>query len=128
MNTTEAETAVRHTILGTVRAWTANDPTAFAARYSPDATVVLPGTFLQGRAEIEAYMKAGFDGPLRGTRGSDEEVSLRIIGGGAVMVSLSGYLPADEAQTVPARARRATWTLARHGDEWLVEAYHNCDL
>jgi len=127
MSTTPAETAVRQVILGTVEAWTANDPVAFAARYSPDATVVLPGgTFLRGRTQIEAYMTAGFAGPLRGTRGSDEEVDLRVIGESAVMVSLSGYLPTDP--TVPARVRRATWTLARHGEEWLVEAYHNCDL
>jgi uncharacterized protein (TIGR02246 family) len=130
MITTDNETAIRGVILATVAAWNANDADAFAALYANDATVVLQGgTFLQGRDEIRGYMRAGFAGRLKGTRGSDEQVSVRPIGDAAVVVvSLSGFLLPGEETPAPERVRRATWTLARHDSEWLVEAYHNCPV
>jgi uncharacterized protein (TIGR02246 family) len=129
MITTDTETAIRDVILGTVAAWNANDADEFAALYATDATVVLQGgTFLRGRDEIRAFMTAGFGGRLQGTRGSDEQLSVRVIGDTAVVVSLSGFLLPGEETPAPERVRRATWTFARHDSQWLVEAYHNCAL
>ncbi len=123
------EATVHDTIMASVAAWTAQDADAFAELYSPDATVVLAGgTFLRGREEIRRYMAAGFAGPLRGTCGSDEQDSVRQAGDWAVVVSRSGYLLPGEDTVSAERARRATWTLSRHGGGWLVEAYHNCAL
>jgi uncharacterized protein (TIGR02246 family) len=128
MITTDAQTEVRAVLAATADAWSANDADAFAALYADDASVVLPGTFLQGRAEIRDYMAAGFAGPLRGTGGSDEPESVRVIGNGAVVVSRSGFrLPGEETVSAE-RLRRATWTLARHDGGWLIEAYHNCGV
>jgi len=107
-----------------VAAWTANDADAFAALYTPDATVTLAdGTHLRDRDEIRAFMAAGFAGPLRGTTGRDEVESVRLLGPGAgVAISRSGFTPPAD------RVRRATWTLAREGDEWRVAAYANCPM
>jgi uncharacterized protein (TIGR02246 family) len=105
-----------------------NDPDAFADLYAKDATVTLAnGTYLRGRDEIRAFMAAGFPGPLRATRGTDEPESVRLLGDDAgVVVSLSGFvLPAETAPTAD-RARRATWVLSRRSDVWKVEAYANC--
>ena len=127
MTTQTADAQVIDTIMATVAAWDANDADAFAALYAPDATVVLPGgTFLRGRAEIRAYMAAGFAGPLAGTRGSDQQQAVRVRDGSAIVVSLSGFT-APGAST-PTRVRRATWTLGNHDGWWLVDAYHNSDL
>jgi uncharacterized protein (TIGR02246 family) len=129
MTGTATDTTVRDTILATVAAWDASDADAFAALYTPDATVVLAGgTFLRGREEIRGYMTAGFAGPLRGTRGGDEQESVRVLGDAAVVVSRSGYALPGEDGPAPERLRRATWTLARHDGRWFVEAYHNCPL
>jgi uncharacterized protein (TIGR02246 family) len=129
MTGTAIETTVTDAVMATVAAWNANDADAFADLYTPDATVVLPGgTFLRGREEIRRYMTAGFAGPLRGTRGSDEQDSVRLVGDCAVVVSRSGYLLPGEDAPAPDRARRATWTLTRTEGRWLVEAYHNCPL
>jgi uncharacterized protein (TIGR02246 family) len=129
MTGTAIHTTVTDALRATVAAWDANNADAFADLYTPDATVVLPGgTFLRGREEIRRYMAAGFAGPLRGTRGSDEQDSVRVVGDCAVVVSRSGYLQPGESAPAPERARRATWTLSRHDDRWLVEAYHNCPL
>jgi uncharacterized protein (TIGR02246 family) len=127
MTTQTANAQVIHTIGAAMAAWDANDAEAFAALYAPDATVVLSGgTFLQGRDAIRAYMAAGFAGPLAGTRGSDEQESVRVRDGFATVTSRSGFsLP---GASEPALVRRATWTLADHDGWWLIEAYHNSDI
>jgi uncharacterized protein (TIGR02246 family) len=126
---TDTATAVRDTIRATLDAWNAHDATTYAGWYAPDATVVLQdGTFLQGRDELRAYMAAGFAGRLRGTRGTDEQQSVRVIGDAAVVVSRSGFLLPGEETVAAERLRRATWTLTRHDDRWLVAAYHNCAM
>jgi uncharacterized protein (TIGR02246 family) len=121
-----AGTEVLDVIQGTVAAWSANDPDAFADLYATDATIVLNGgTFLRGREEIRAFMTAGFQGPLRGTRGVDEPLSVRTIGDTAVVVSRSGFLQPGEDTLAPDRVRMATWMLIRQDGRWLVAAYHN---
>jgi uncharacterized protein (TIGR02246 family) len=127
MSGTTIDTTVTEPIMATVEAWAANDADAFAEVYAPDATVVLAGgTFLRGREEIRRFMAAGFAGRLRGTRGTDEQESVRRIGDCAVVVSRSGYLLPGEETVTPDRLRRATWTLSRHDEGWLIESYHNC--
>jgi uncharacterized protein (TIGR02246 family) len=129
MTSTATETTVRDTIMATVAAWSAGDAAGFAALYAPDATVVLHGgNVLRGREEIRRYMAAGFAGRLRDTRGSDEQDSVRLLGDAAVVVSRSAYLLPGEDSPAAERVRLATWTLARHDGDWLVEAYHNCAL
>jgi uncharacterized protein (TIGR02246 family) len=117
---------VRQTLDAIYQAWQDNDGQAFAESYVEDATVVLPGTFHQGRAAIAEYMSRGFAGPLKGSRGVDEPRSIRIIGGDtAVVVSTAGILMAGEQQVPTDRERIATWVLVKRDDRWLVAAYAN---
>lgn len=118
--------SVRKTLEDIYQAWQDNDGQAFAELYVEDATVVLPGTFHQGREAIAKYMSMGFSGPLKGSRGVDEPQSIRIIGDDtAVVVSRAGILMAGEQEVPTERERIATWVLARQGDRWLVAAYSN---
>jgi uncharacterized protein (TIGR02246 family) len=129
MSRTTIDTTVTEPILATVKAWDANDADAFAEAYAPDATVVLAGgTFLRGREEIRQFMTAGFTGRLRGTRGVDEQESVRRVGDCAIVVSRSGFMLPGEESVAPERVRRATWTLSRHNEGWRVESYHNCPI
>ena len=129
MSGTTIDTTVTEPILATVKAWDANDADAFAEVYAPDATVVLAGgTFLRGREEIRQFMTAGYTGRLRGTRGTDEPESVRRVGDCAVVVSRSGFLLTGEESVAPERMRRATWTLSRHDEGWLIESDHNCAI
>lgn len=113
-----------------IEAWANNDAEAFAAVFTPDATMVLPGdVFQQGRANIQAFMAAGYAGPYRGTRVTGEPVSARFINPDiAVLITEGGVLAPGETELAPERAIRATWVVARHGQEWLLAAYHNCPI
>jgi uncharacterized protein (TIGR02246 family) len=127
-NMTDNDEAVREILRGTVSAWKDNDPDAFADLYAKDATVTLAnGTYLRGRDEIRAYIAAGFAGPLRGTIGTEEPESIRLLGDdAAVVISQSGFLLPGETAPAADRSRRATWVLSRRSGAWKVEAYANC--
>jgi uncharacterized protein (TIGR02246 family) len=121
------ERAVRDVIGALYTAWAANDADAFAALYTEDATVVLPGVYRRNRAQARADMAAAFVGPLKGSRAIDEVKAIRFLGDDvAVVTSEGGTLMAGESELPPAQLVRATWVLARQDGTWLIAAYHNC--
>jgi uncharacterized protein (TIGR02246 family) len=123
---TERDVPVRDVLHGLYEAWRANDADAFAAFYTNDATAVLPGHYSRNREEIRSYMSAGFAGPLKGSSVLSDAKSVRFIGdSAAIVIDEGGVLMAGEEAVPPARAVRATWLLAKHEGQWLVEAYHN---
>jgi uncharacterized protein (TIGR02246 family) len=126
MTTTIDTTPVLDVLDRMYAAWAAADADAFAAEYVEDATVVLPGTFHQGRAVIRDFMVNSFDGRLKGTRGVDEPQNVRMVGKDtAIVVSRTGFLMAGE-QDVPAdRERIGTWVLTRQDGRWLIAAFAN---
>lgn len=120
--------AVREVLRAIAAAWAANDADGFTRCYADGATVVLPGGIHHaGRDEIRGYMAAAFAGALKGSTAVDEPENIRLINADtAVVVSRSGFLLPGESELPADRRRRATWVLARHDGQWLVEAYHNC--
>jgi uncharacterized protein (TIGR02246 family) len=123
----DREQAVLATFDATAKAWADGDASAFAAWYSGDATVLLPGFYLRGRGEIDASMAAAFDGPLHGTRRVHSPQSVRFLGADtAIVVTRSATLFPGEADAPAERQDLATWVLTRQDFQWLVEAYHSC--
>ncbi|MPZ83967.1 MAG: SgcJ/EcaC family oxidoreductase [Actinophytocola sp.] len=118
------DSAVRAVLDGVYAAWAAGDADAFVAGYAEDATAVLPGTFLPGKAAVRAAMAAMFAGPLKGSYALHEVRSVRFLDGAAIVVSKGGVVPAG--QTTPAEWAVETRVLAASGGEWLVKAFHNC--
>lgn len=123
------EAVVRGVLESAYNAWAANDADAFAALYTEDATIVLPGTYHNGRDAIREYMAFGFNGPMKGTRPVDTPQSVRIVNGDtAIVVSESIILFPGEEDAPRERYRRATWVVTKHDGEWLIDAYHNAPL
>jgi len=120
------EAAVRAALDDHYAAWAAGDADAFVANYAENATVCLPGVFSVGKAAIRDFMAAGFAGPLRGSTGVDNPISIRLFGDTAIVVSRGGVLMPGEAAVPAAREVLATWVLVRSDEEWLVASYHNC--
>jgi uncharacterized protein (TIGR02246 family) len=126
---THDETAVRDVLDRMYQAWAAEDPDAIAELYLDHVTVVMPGVYRGSSDEVRTYFAAGFAGPLRGSRASDEVRSVRFPAPDtAIVVSEGGVLLAGETTVPDARRVRATWVLARRDGEWRIAAYHNCAL
>jgi uncharacterized protein (TIGR02246 family) len=108
-------------------AWADNDADAFAAVFTEDATLILPGDiYLTSREQIRSVMAAGFAGPYRGTRVFGEPLSARFLGAGtAVVVTKGGVLAPGETEVAAERTIRATWVLTKQGSAWLIAAYQN---
>jgi uncharacterized protein (TIGR02246 family) len=110
-----------------VEAWADNDADAFAAACATDATMILPGdVYLAGREQIRDYMKDAYSKQYKGTKVFGRPLGLRLLSGDvAVLVTHGGVIQAGNAEVTPEDTIRATWVVARYGDEWLVAAYQN---
>ncbi|GAB3871147.1 hypothetical protein GCM10027610_134140 [Dactylosporangium cerinum] len=108
-------------------AWRDGDAAGFAGRYADDATVILPGVHLRGRADIRKAMAEAFTGPLKDTRRVHTPQSIRFLGVDvAVAVTRSVTVHPGQADPPQEQWEPATWTLARRDGTWFVEAYHSC--
>jgi uncharacterized protein (TIGR02246 family) len=126
MSTTIDTTPVLDVLHRNYAAWAAADADAFAAEYTDDATVVLPGTFHQGRAAVRDFMANAFTGRLKDTRGIDEPQDIRLVGRDtAIVVSKTAVLMAGEQEVPADRQRIGTWVLTRQDGRWLVAAFAN---
>lgn len=124
---TSAVTAVPQRIIA---AWADNDADAFASVFTEDATMILPGdVFVTGREQIRKFMAAAYAGPYAGTRVTGTPLAIRPLSEGIVlMITKGGVIEAGATELAPERAVRASWLLARQGDEWLITAYQNTPI
>src|SRR5690349_21444357 len=91
-------------------AWAANDADAFAE----NGSLLLQDEQLTSRAEIRAYMAAGFAGPLRGARVHGWPVAVQFLNDDAAfLVTQGGIIMPGDDRVLPQREIRAVWVIAR---------------
>lgn len=106
--------------------WSEHDADGIAELYTEDVTVALPGVYHQGRTAGRDSLAAGFAGPLKGSRGLDTPIDIRVIDGHtAIVVSSGAALLAGEESVPEDRQRTAMWVLSKQDGEWLIAAYMN---
>jgi uncharacterized protein (TIGR02246 family) len=85
------------------------------------------GVVMENRDAIRATMEAGFDGPLRGSRGTYDVQRTRFVGAEtAIVLSKGAILLAGQAEPAAESRTLDGWVLCRQDGTWLVEAFHNC--
>ncbi|HKN56250.1 MAG TPA: SgcJ/EcaC family oxidoreductase [Amycolatopsis sp.] len=109
-----------------ISAWARHDADAFADVFTDDATMILPGVFVQGKNGIREFMAAAFAGPYQGTRVVGEPAHLHFPRADvAVLVTTGGVLAPAEKELADTKAIRATWTLIKEDGTWRLTAYSN---
>jgi uncharacterized protein (TIGR02246 family) len=110
-----------------VAAWADHDADAFARIFTEDGTMILPGHYHKGRAEIREFMAAGYAGPYRGTRVTGQPIEIKPLADGAVaMITEGGVITPGATELDPKAAIRASWILVKRDGEWLLAVYQNC--
>ncbi|CAA9390965.1 MAG: conserved hypothetical protein [uncultured Pseudonocardia sp.] len=109
-----------------VAAWAAQDADAFAAVFTEEGTIILPGAIGIGREAVREFAARGFAGPYRGTRVTGTPIALQLLGpDAAVVTTRGGVLHGDETEVAPERAIHATWVVVLRDGEWQLAAYQN---
>jgi uncharacterized protein (TIGR02246 family) len=108
----------------TSRAWADGDAEAFAARYTPDATVVLPGP-----DALRTAMAAAIAGPLKDSQRVHRVENIRFADPAtAIVITDSVTVHPGEPEPPAQQRERATWVLTRHDGKWLIDAYASSPL
>src|SRR4051794_40004156 len=101
-----------------VEAWAKHDADAFAGVFTDDGTMILPGVYRKGHAEIRAFMSRAFEGDFRGTQVTGSPIDVRVHGETAMIVTEGGVLAPGETEVSAQRAIRATWIVVKDDGEW----------
>lgn len=110
-----------------VQAWANHDADAFAALFTEDGTMILPGLYKKGRDEIRTFMAGAYASRYAGTRVTGTPIEIKPLGADAVAVITTGGVLAPGADKLDdAAAIRASWILVRRDDQWQLAIYQNC--
>lgn len=112
-----------------VEAWARYDADAFAAVFTDEGTMILPGVFQKGRESIRAFTSAAFAGPYKGTRVVGTPIDVRFLSPEvAVLITRGGICVEGETEPAPERAVHASWLAVKQPDGWRLAAYQNSPL
>lgn len=120
------EAAVLDVLKGVYEAWDTHDADAFVAKYTDDASAILPGSYRSSRDEIRENMRAGFSTFLKGSTTTNKVLDVRFLNeDAAIVITETGVLFAGESAVPDDRLAIASWVLVRRDGEWLLAAYQN---
>lgn len=113
-----------------VAAWAAHDAAAFAAVFTEDGSMILPGdVFLTGREAVRKFMDEAFRGPYKGTQVTGTPLAIKPLGNDVVLVITEGGVIAEgDSELTSDSAIRASWLLRKQDGRWLITAYQNTPI
>jgi uncharacterized protein (TIGR02246 family) len=109
-----------------VVAWSHHDADAFADLFVTDGTMILPGVFRTGRAEIRKYMAQAFENEYKDSQVTGQPLDLRFLTPEvAVLLTEGGVLAPGDTEVTSDRAIRATWLAVKRNEQWQLANYQN---
>lgn len=109
-----------------IAAWALGDAESIADLFVEDGTMILAGTYCDGREAIEEYFTEAFQGAYRNTQVTGKPLLSRFFGPDVgVLLTTGGVLEAGETEVSSRQAIRASWTVVRRDGEWRLAAYQN---
>lgn len=109
-----------------VAGWAYGDADTIAGLFVEDGTLILAGTFCDGREEIRDYFAKAFEGKYKGTQVTGKPISIRFLGpNAAILLSNGGVLESGETEVSEAGAIRASWLVVQQDGQWRLAAYQN---
>jgi uncharacterized protein (TIGR02246 family) len=124
------EAAIRALVQRCAEGWNRGSGEAFAAQFAKDSDyVVVNGMHLKGRQQNASNHQMIFDTFYKGTKLWAEVKSVRFVRPDvALMHTVSKILKPGESTASPEPEAIQTWTVSKHGNEWLVDAFHNTPI
>ncbi|HZH31663.1 MAG TPA: SgcJ/EcaC family oxidoreductase [Pyrinomonadaceae bacterium] len=124
------EAAVRSLVQKCVEGWNKGSGEAFAAQFAEDSDyVVVNGIHLKGRRQNASGHQQIFDTIYKGTRLWVRVKSVRFLRPDVALIhTASKVLKRGESGASPEPEAIQTWTVSKHGKEWLVDAFHNTPI
>ena len=121
------DAAIRAVVQRCVDGWNKGSGEAFAAQFAEDSDFVVGnGMHLKGRKQNASNHQQIFDTFYKGTKLLLEVKSVRLLRPNVVLVhTVSRILKPGQSDASPEPEAIQTWLVSKHGNEWLVDAFHN---
>jgi uncharacterized protein (TIGR02246 family) len=110
-------------------AWATNDADEFADVFTENGSLLMQDEQLTSREQIRAYMKAGFEGGLRGAHVKGWPLQVKFLTDDTAMVITQGGIILDgETETAPERQIRATWIVTERDGGWALLSHQSSPI
>lgn len=124
------ESAIRALVQKCIEAWNKGSGEAFAAQFAEDSDfVVANGRHDKGRRQIASSHQQVFDTFFKGTRLWLQVKSVRLLRPDVALIhTASKVLKSGDSDASPEPDFIQAWTVSKHGDEWLIDAFQNTPI
>ena len=124
------ESAVRALVQNFVEGWNKGSGKATAAQFAEDSDLVVAnGRHDKGRRQIASSHQQVFDTFFKGTRLWLQVKSVRLLRPDVALINTaSKVLRSGESDASPEPEFIQTWTVSKHGNEWLIDAVQNTPI
>ncbi len=124
------ESAVRALVQKCIEGWNKGSGEAFAAQFAEDSDFIGGfGGYTKGRRQNASSHQQIFDTIFKGTRLWVQIKSVRFLKPDVALIhSVGKHLKPGESDASPEPEFRQTWTVSKHGKEWLIDAFQNTPI
>jgi uncharacterized protein (TIGR02246 family) len=127
--TTGEEGAVLTAPLRARAAWDNNDAAALAEAFIENGSWLAGDEQLRGREEIRAYLAAGFEGPYKGSRWTEEADEIKFVTEDvALAITTGGVLYEGETELPEERAMRVMWVCTKRDGYWHLVSHQSSPI